>query len=183
MIFIQALCAENQEIETCALDAITALMQLIGKSIQNDETEISTKKFVDRAIRGTKYSNVWVSAEKLNLISIILECEKFLKEFDLKLVWPATKVLQAVARANSTCSSLIWAHMIPLLVKQFNNIEQVKLKIFRFTYLILSYRSNINKQFLIWLHIFFNHQVEFLFIPCLWHIYIFCLFIRYSNYY
>jgi hypothetical protein len=27
-------------------------MQLIGKSIQNDETEISTKKFVDRAIRG-----------------------------------------------------------------------------------------------------------------------------------
>ena len=28
------------------------LMQLIGKTAQNDETEISTKKFVDRAIRG-----------------------------------------------------------------------------------------------------------------------------------
>ncbi len=51
MIF-QALCSENQEIEINALRAITALMQLIGKSIQNDETEISTKKFVDRAIRG-----------------------------------------------------------------------------------------------------------------------------------
>jgi hypothetical protein len=29
-------------------------MKLIGKSIQNDETEISTKKFIDRAIRGFK---------------------------------------------------------------------------------------------------------------------------------
>ena len=48
----KALCAENQEIETVALRAITALFKLIGKSIQNDETEISTKKFVDRAIRG-----------------------------------------------------------------------------------------------------------------------------------
>jgi hypothetical protein len=51
-LFSKALCAESQEIETNALRAITALMQLIGKSIQNDETEISTKKFVDRAIRG-----------------------------------------------------------------------------------------------------------------------------------
>jgi len=50
--FFKALCAENQEIEICALRAITALMKLIGKSLQNDETEISTKKFVDRAIRG-----------------------------------------------------------------------------------------------------------------------------------
>lgn len=48
----KALCAENQEIETMALRAITALLKLIGKSVQNDETEISTKKFVDRAIRG-----------------------------------------------------------------------------------------------------------------------------------
>lgn len=37
-------------------------MQLIGKSIQNDDTEISTKKFVDRAIRG---NNV-----KFNYLSI-----------------------------------------------------------------------------------------------------------------
>jgi len=51
-LIFQALGAENQEIEINALRAITALMQLIGKSIQNDETEISTKKFVDRAIRG-----------------------------------------------------------------------------------------------------------------------------------
>ena len=51
MAFFQALCAETQEVETIALRAITALLQLIGKSIQNDETEISTKKFVDRAIR------------------------------------------------------------------------------------------------------------------------------------
>jgi hypothetical protein len=50
--FFKALCAENQEIEVNALRAITALMKLIGKSLQNDETEISTKKFVDRAIRG-----------------------------------------------------------------------------------------------------------------------------------
>jgi hypothetical protein len=48
----KALCAESQEIEIIALQAITALMKLIGKSIQNDDTEISTKKFVDRAIRG-----------------------------------------------------------------------------------------------------------------------------------
>jgi hypothetical protein len=48
----KALCAESQEIEITALRAITALFKLIGKSIQNDETEISTKKFVDRAIRG-----------------------------------------------------------------------------------------------------------------------------------
>ena len=51
---LQALCAENPEQETMALKSITALMQLIGKSIQNDETEISTKKFVDRAIRGAE---------------------------------------------------------------------------------------------------------------------------------
>ncbi|CAF3654754.1 unnamed protein product [Rotaria sordida] len=99
----QALCAENQEIEICALQSITALMQSIGKSIQNDETEISTKKFVDRAIR---------------------ECGNFLKEFDLKLAWPAVKVLQAVGRANSTCSSLIWSNLIPSLIKQFNTLEQ-----------------------------------------------------------
>ncbi|CAF4475895.1 unnamed protein product, partial [Rotaria socialis] len=101
----QALCAENQEVEIYALQAITTLMQLIGKTAQNDETEISTKKFVDRAIR---------------------ECDKFLKEFDLQLVWPATKVLQAVARANSTCSSLIWSIILPLLIKQFNNLEQAR---------------------------------------------------------
>jgi hypothetical protein len=53
--FSKALCAENQELETSALHAITALMKLIGKSIQNDETEISTKKFVDRAIRGLEF--------------------------------------------------------------------------------------------------------------------------------
>ncbi|UJR33379.1 hypothetical protein I4U23_020827 [Adineta vaga] len=100
----QALCAENQETETNALRAITALMQLIGKSIQNDETEISTKKFVDRAIR---------------------ECENFLKEPNSKLVWPATKVLQAVARANSTCASLIWSRILPSLMKQFENLEQI----------------------------------------------------------
>ncbi|CAF0896713.1 unnamed protein product [Adineta steineri] len=103
----QALCAENQEIETSALRAITSLMQLIGKSIQNDETEISTKKFVDRSIR---------------------ECENFLKELDLKLVWPATKVLHAVARANTTCSSLIWSSILPLLMKQFENLEQINHK-------------------------------------------------------
>ncbi|CAF0740565.1 unnamed protein product [Rotaria sp. Silwood1] len=101
----QALCAENEEIETCALQSITALMQLIGKTIQNDETEISTKKFVDRAIR---------------------ECGNFLKEFDLKLAWPAVKVLQSIARANSTGSSLIWSNIIPLLIKQFKNLEQAK---------------------------------------------------------
>lgn len=99
----QALCAENQEMENMALQSITALMKLIGKSIQNDETEISTKKFVDRAIR---------------------ECENFLKELDLKLVWPATKVLQAVARANPTYASLIWSNVIPLLIKLFENLEQ-----------------------------------------------------------
>jgi len=49
---LKALCAENQEMENMALQSITVLMKLIGKSIQNDETEISTKKFVDRAIRG-----------------------------------------------------------------------------------------------------------------------------------
>lgn len=49
---MKALCAENQEMENMALQSITVLMKLIGKSIQNDETEISTKKFVDRAIRG-----------------------------------------------------------------------------------------------------------------------------------
>ncbi|CAF0729307.1 unnamed protein product [Adineta ricciae] len=100
----QALCAENQETETNALRAITALMQLVGKSVQNDDTEISTKKLVNRAIR---------------------ECENYLKELDLKLVWPATKVLQAVARANSTCSSLIWSSVLPLLTKQFESLEQV----------------------------------------------------------
>lgn len=52
LLDFQALCAENQEIETMALRAITALFKLIGKSIQNDETEVSTKKLVDRAIRG-----------------------------------------------------------------------------------------------------------------------------------
>jgi len=58
---------------------------------------------------------------------VILECENFLKELDLKLVWPATKVLQAVARANSTCASLIWSSVLPLLIKQFDNLEQVHL--------------------------------------------------------
>ncbi|CAF3886142.1 unnamed protein product, partial [Rotaria sp. Silwood2] len=98
----QALCAENQETETYALKSITALMQLIGKSVQNDETEISTKKLVARAIQ---------------------QSENFLKQFDLKLAWPAAKVLQAVARGNPTCSTLIWSSIIPLLVKQFNNLE------------------------------------------------------------
>jgi hypothetical protein len=54
-----------------------------------------------------------------------LECENFLKELDLKLVWPATKVLQSVARANSTCASLIWSSILPLLIKLFENLEQV----------------------------------------------------------
>jgi len=66
---------------------------------------------------------------KLNKINI-LECGTFLKELNLKLVWPATKVLQAVARANSTCASLIWSNIIPLLIKQFENLEQVYKYIF-----------------------------------------------------
>lgn len=44
----------------------------------------------------------------------------------MKLVWPATKVLQAIVRANSTCASMIWSHIIPLLIKQFENLEQVR---------------------------------------------------------
>jgi len=64
-------------------------------------------------------------------LNFVLECEKFLKELDLKLVWPATKVLQAVARANPTCASLIWSTIIPLLIKQFENLEQVRIKFFK----------------------------------------------------
>jgi hypothetical protein len=64
-------------------------------------------------------------------INLISECENFLKELDLKLVWPATKVLQSVARANSTCASLIWSSILPLLIKLFNNLEQV----FRFIFI------------------------------------------------
>ena len=44
----------------------------------------------------------------------------------MKLLWPATKVLQAIARANSTCAAMIWSNIIPLLIKQFENLEQVK---------------------------------------------------------
>ncbi len=54
-----------------------------------------------------------------------LECQNYLKELDLKLAWPATKVLQAIARANPTCASMIWSNIIPLLIKQFENLEQV----------------------------------------------------------
>ena len=57
--------------------------------------------------------------------SVCLECESYLKEVDLKLVWPATKVLQAVARANATCASLVWSIVLPLLTKQFEAYEQV----------------------------------------------------------
>lgn len=56
---------------------------------------------------------------------VLLECGNFLKELDLKLAWPATKVLQAIVRANSTCASFIWSNIIPLLIKQFENLEQV----------------------------------------------------------
>ena len=62
----------------------------------------------------------------------LLECENYLKEVDLKLVWPATRVLQAVARANSTCSSLIWSSVLPLLTKQFESLEQVPTYLFLF---------------------------------------------------
>ena len=66
------------------------------------------------------------------IVLLITDCEKFLKELDLKLVWPATKVFQAVARANSTCASLIWSNILPLLTKQFECLEQVN-NIFVFT--------------------------------------------------
>ncbi len=96
-------------------------------------------------------------------INLISECENFLKELDLKLVWPATKVLQSVARANSTCASLIWSSILPLLIKLFNNLEQV----FRFIFIYyfwndILFRLIIKKQFLIWLLIFFKQQVNFL---------------------
>lgn len=39
-------------------------MNLIGKSIQNDETEISTKKFVDRALRGENLKIIDCKQEK-----------------------------------------------------------------------------------------------------------------------
>lgn len=42
-------------------------MKLIGKSIQNDDTEISTKKFVDRAIRGR---NIFIE-KKMRLNSFV----------------------------------------------------------------------------------------------------------------
>lgn len=71
-----------------------------------------------------------------------LECENYLKELDLKLVWPATKVLQAVARANSTCSSLIWSSVLPLLTKQFENLEQVLTYFLLFKEMKLSIQVN-----------------------------------------
>ncbi|CAF1074796.1 unnamed protein product, partial [Didymodactylos carnosus] len=102
----QALCAETQSIESYALRSVTALVELISKSIQNDETNVSTTKFTERAIR---------------------ELEHYLKEPDLKLIWPATKILQCVARSNSNSSTLILNHVLPVLIQQFNANKSVSL--------------------------------------------------------
>ena len=69
--------------------------------------------------------NASIVGKNEHLGGFAVECENFLKELDMKLAWPATKVLQAVARANSTCASLIWSSILPLLIKQFDNLAQV----------------------------------------------------------
>lgn len=82
------------------------------------------------------------NAKRIFFLSSSSECANFLKELDQKLIWPSVKVFQAIVRANPTCAALIWSKVLPLLIGQFENLNEVffnaKKNVFRFEFSFLS---------------------------------------------
>ena len=107
-----AMNATKTALEEAALRAIEALTYCISRSIQSSAgvpgpSSASIDSFLERAIES---------------------CSQYLKETDLKLVWPNVKCLHALAAASSTANLLVNKKVVPMLLQHYNDASFVSLK-------------------------------------------------------
>lgn len=90
---------KSSQIEDAALKAVETLASAIGRGVQVPETLLSLDYFIDKCIKS---------------------CFIYLKDIDLKLIWPNAKCLQAIASASSTANLIVFKDVCKFFVEQYN---------------------------------------------------------------
>uniref|UniRef100_A0A3P9KGM1 MMS19 nucleotide excision repair protein n=1 Tax=Oryzias latipes TaxID=8090 RepID=A0A3P9KGM1_ORYLA len=93
----------SEKIESAALAALAALTSCLSRSVLSSNSEDVLGRFLEVVLR---------------------DCEHHLREPDLKLVWPAAKLLQACSGASYRASRVITAAVLPSLTEQYNGKTQ-----------------------------------------------------------
>jgi hypothetical protein len=97
----------SQQIEEASLKAIEHLTQNISKGVQIENTLLSLDTFIDKCIQC---------------------CIVYLKDADLKLVWPSAKCLLAISSSTETAFILIARVLIKFLLEQYTDSNQINQK-------------------------------------------------------
>lgn len=102
--FKQSMSTKSQQVEEASLKAIEYLTVAISKSVQIEGTILSIDYFVEKCLQC---------------------CLIYLKDADLKLVWPSAKCLQSIASATETSYHLIIKILVKFLLDQYQQVNQL----------------------------------------------------------
>ncbi|XP_051928089.1 MMS19 nucleotide excision repair protein homolog isoform X1 [Hippocampus zosterae] len=93
----------SERIESAGLAALTAITSCLSRSVQSSDSEDALGIFLEMVLN---------------------DCKHHLCEPDLKLVWPAAKLLQASCSASNRASHIILAAVMPAIIEQYNSKNQ-----------------------------------------------------------